>query len=206
MFATTTTIIVALITAVFGPIIVTWVKSKIEVKPLNTPMHDALESSTHIDIQLEMMMKELECDRIWIAQFHNGGYFYPTGRSIQKFSIFYEKCTLDTLNIQNTFQNIPVSLFPRVLSKVYKDNELSIDNIEKTEDTFGLEHLTTQFNTKSICMMGLHSLDDHLIGVIGISFKDTHHIGKEEWIYIRQKIGVIGTLLSEYLYTTIHKK
>ena len=206
MFATTTTIIVALITAVFGPIIVTWVKSKIEVKPLNTPMHDALESSTQIDIQLEMMMKELECDRIWIAQFHNGGYFYPTGRSIQKFSIFYEKCTLDTLNIQNTFQNIPVSLFPRVLSKVYKDNELSIDNIEKTEDTFGLEHLTTQFNTKSICMMGLHSLDDHLIGVIGISFKETHHIGKEEWIYIRQKIGVIGTLLSEYLYTTIHKK
>jgi hypothetical protein len=54
-------------------------------------------------------------------------------------------------------------------------------------------------------MMGLHSLDDHLIGVIGISFKETHHIGKEEWIYIRQKIGVIGTLLSEYLYTT-HKK
>ena len=206
MFATTTTIIVALITAVFGPIIVTWVKSKIEVKPINTPMHDALESSTQIDTQLEMMMKELECDRIWIAQFHNGGYFYPTGRSIQKFSIFYEKCTIDTLNIQNTFQNIPVSLFPRVLSKIYKDNELSIDNIEKTEETFGLEHLTTQFNTKSICMMGLHSLDNHLIGVIGISFKETHHIGKEEWIYIRQKIGVIGTLLSEYLYTTTYKK
>ena len=205
MFATTTTIIVALITAVFGPIIVTWVKSKIEVKPLNTPMHDALESSTQIDTQLEMMMKELECDRIWIAQFHNGGYFYPTGRSIQKFSIFYEKCTLDTLNIQNTFQNIPVSLFPRVLSKIYKDNELSIDNIEKTEDTFGLEHLTTQFNTKSICMMVLHSLDNHLIGVIGISFKNPHHIDREEWIYIRQKVGVIGTLLSEYLYTTTKK-
>jgi hypothetical protein len=79
MFANTTTIIIALITAVFGPIIVTWVKSKIEAKPINTPMHDALESSTQIDTQLEMIMKELECDRIWIAQFHNGGYFYPTG-------------------------------------------------------------------------------------------------------------------------------
>jgi hypothetical protein len=127
MFAVSTTIFVALITAVIGPIIVTWVKLKLEVKDVSIPMKDALETSTLIDNQLEQMMKELECDRIWIAQFHNGGYFYPTGRSIQKFSIFYEKCTPDTLNIQNTFQNIPVSLFPRVLSKVYKDNELSIE-------------------------------------------------------------------------------
>ena len=205
MITLITTVTVALITAVIGPIAVSWVKLKMEKKSPTTPMHDALESSTLIDTQLEMIMKELECDRIWIAQFHNGGYFYPTGRSIQKFSIFYEKCTLDTPNIQNTFQNIPVSLFPRVLSKVYKDNELSIDNVDNTEDTFGLEHLTTQFNTKSICMIGLHSLDNHLIGVIGISFKEPHRIEKEEWIYIRQKIGVIGTLLSEYLYTT-HKK
>ena len=206
MFTLITTVTVALITAVIGPIAVSWVKLKMEKKSPTTPMHDALESSTLIDTQLEMVMKELECDRIWIAQFHNGGYFYPTGRSIQKFSIFYEKCTPETPNIQNTFQNIPVSLFPRVLSKVYKDNELSINNVDDTEDTFGLEHLTTQFNTKSICMMGLHSLDNHLIGVIGISFKEPHHINKEEWIYIRQKIGVIGTLLSEYLYTTTNKK
>ena len=117
-----TTITVALITAVIGPVVVNWVKLKMEKKDPSTPMRDALETSTLIDNQLEQVMEELECDRIWIAQFHNGGHFYPTGRSIQKFSIFYEKCTPDTLNIQQTFQNIHVSLFPRVLSKVYKDN------------------------------------------------------------------------------------
>jgi len=203
--AVITTIIVALITAVIGPIIVNWVKLKMEKKDPSTPMRDALETSTLIDTQLEQVMEELECDRIWIAQFHNGGYFYPTGRSIQKFSIFYEKCTPETPNIQNTFQNIPVSLFPRVLSKVYKDNELSIDDVTSEEDTYGLEYLTTQFGTKSICMVGLHSLDNHLIGVLTISYQTKHHIDKEEWIYIRQKVGVIGTLLSEYLYTTNKK-
>jgi GAF domain-containing protein len=176
-----------------------------EKKDLSTPMRDALETSTLIDTQLEQVMEELECDRVWIAQFHNGGHFYPTGRSIQKFSIFYEKCTPETPNIQNTFQNIPVSLFPRVLSKVYKDNELSIDDVNSEEDTYGLEYLTTQFNTKSICMVGLHSLDNHLIGVLTISFQNPHRITKDEWIYIRQKVGVIGTLLSEYLYTTNKK-
>jgi len=200
-----TTILVALITAVLGPIIVNWVKLKMENKDTSAPMRDALETSTLIDTQLEQMMEELECDRIWIAQFHNGGMFYPTGRSIQKFSIFYEKCTPETPNIQTTFQNIPVSLFPRVLSKVYKDNELSLDDVNGVEDTFGLEYLSTQFGTKSICMVGLHSLDNHLIGVLTISFQEKHHLTKDEWIYIRQKVGVIGTLLSEYLYTTTKK-
>ena len=89
-----TTILVALITAVVGPIIVNWVKLKMEKKSISTPMSDALETSTLVDTQLETIMNELECDRVWIAQFHNGGYFYPTGRSIQKFSIFYEKYCL----------------------------------------------------------------------------------------------------------------
>ena len=199
------TIIVALITAIIGPIIVNWVKLKMEKKDASTPMRDALETSTLIDTQLEQIMEELECDRIWIAQFHNGGYFYPTGRSIQKFSIFYEKCTPETPTIQNTFQNIPVSLFPRVLSKIYKDNELSVEDVDAEEDTYGLEYITTQFGTKSICMVGLHSLDNHLIGVLAISFQNPHHITKDEWIYVRQKVGVVGTLLSEYLYTTNKK-
>jgi hypothetical protein len=205
LFAMITTIAVALITAVLGPIAVNWVKLKMEKKDTSTPMRDALETSTWVDTQIEAMMDELECDRIWIAQFHNGGYFYPTGRSIQKFSIFYEKCSPETPNLQSIFQNIPVSLFPRILSKVYKENELDISDITAVEDSYGLESLTTQYNTKSMCMVGLHSLDNHLIGVMAISFKNAHEIEKEEWIFIRQKAGVIGTLLSEYLYTTTQK-
>ena len=205
-FAMVTTIAVALITAVFGPIIVTWARLKMEKKTKVTIMREALEASTLVDTQVEIILEELECDRVWIAQFHNGGNFYPTGKSIQKFSIFYEKTSLDTPCIQNTFQNIPVSLFPRVLSKIYKDTELAIEDISKTEDTYGLEYLTTQFNTKSVCMVGLHSLDNHLIGVLTISFQDSHRITKDEWIYIRQKVGVVGTLLSEYLYTNNKKK
>jgi hypothetical protein len=205
-FAMFTTIIVALITAVIGPIIVSWVKLKLEKPDKSTPMREALEASTLIDEQLEIIMEDLECDRIWLAQFHNGGHFYPTGKSIQKFSFFYEKTSPNIPPIQHTYQNIPVSLFPRVLSKIYKEGELSIEDVSVTQDTYGLEYLTTQYNTKSICMIGLHSLDDHLIGVLGISFENPHKMKKDEWILVRQKAGVIGTLLSEYLYTNNKKK
>jgi hypothetical protein len=204
MITTTTTvvvtIIVALITAVIGPIIVNWVKLKMEKTQKGALMTEALESSALIDHQLDDIMQELNCDRVWIAQFHNGGHFYPTGKSIQKFSMFYEKYNPILPPLQTTFQNIPVSLFGRALSQVHQNGELEILNVEIEENTFGVDVLTSQFKTKSLCMVGLYDLKNHLIGVMGISFIDEHNIVTPEWIFIRQKVGVIGTLLSEYLY------
>lgn len=206
MMTVVTTVMVALITAIIGPIIVNWTRLKMEKKSDKTPMREALDASSIIDNQIENILTELECDRVWIAQFHNGGHFYPTGKSIQKFSIFYEKSTPNLPPLLHTFQNIPVSLFPRVLSKVYQDQEIAVDDVSTAEDTYGLEYMTTQFGTKSMCAVGLYSLDDHLIGVLNISFKESHRITRDEWILIRQKAGVIGTLLSEYLYATTNKK
>jgi len=206
MITVVTTVMVALITAIIGPIIVNWARLKMEKKADKTPMREALDASSIIDTQIENILAELECDRVWISQFHNGGHFYPTGKSIQKFSIFYEKSTPNLPPLLHTFQNIPVSLFPRVLSKVYQDQEIAVDDVSTAEDTYGLEYMTTQFGTKSMCAVGLYSLDDHLIGVLNISFKEPHKITRDEWILIRQKAGVIGTLLSEYLYATNTKK
>ena len=200
-----TTIAVALITAVFGPIAVAWARTKLEKKEDKTPMAEALEVSKLINDQLEVLMNELGCNRIWIAQFHNGGNFYPTGKSIQKFSICYELVTIETPRVQQTFQNIPVSLFPKVLNKIYKDGEIEILNAESEGNSFGIDALTSQFKTKSISMIGLRSLDNHLIGVMGISYTQEHNVVQDEWDYIRKKSGVVGTLLSEYLYKTNKK-
>jgi hypothetical protein len=37
---------------------------------------------------------------------------------------------------------------------------------------------------------------------MGIAYPENEHdLIPDEWVYIRQKVGAIGTLLSEYLYT-----
>jgi hypothetical protein len=200
-----TTITVALITAVLGPIAVTWMKLKLEKKPITTPMAEAININSLVDIQLEQVMKDLKCDRVWIAQFHNGGHFYPTGKSIQKFSIFYEKLSPNTISIQSTLQNIPASLFPKALCKMHTDGELCLPYIKNNIELWGLDNILHPYNTESMYMVGLYSLDDHLIGIMGIAYDKEHKLEKEEWIFIRQKVGVIGTLLSEYLYTTNKK-
>jgi hypothetical protein len=192
-------ILVAFITSVMGPITLAWAKNKFEKKGSKTPMGEALETSSLVNTQIGDLMEDIDCDRIWIAQFHNGGHFYPTGKSIQKFSIHYEKCKPSVPAIQNTFQNIPVSLFTQILSEIYENGEIEILNTEAEENTFGVGPLSSNFKTKSICIVGLYSLTNNLIGVMGVSFLEEHNLLKGDWMHIRQKVGVIGTLLSEYL-------
>ena len=198
-FAMFSTIIVALITAVIGPLLLTWFKNKIENKSKPSSVKEAIDLNELVDNQLDILMEEIECDRIWIGQFHNGGHFYPTGKSIQKFSIFYEKLTPTTGAIQHIFQQIPVSLFPKALSKLYKDGELSVINYENDE-TYDLNIFSRDYGTKSFYMIAIDDLNGHFIGLMGIAFNDKEHkLSREEWIFIRQKVGAIGSLLTDYL-------
>jgi len=200
-FAMFSTIIVALITAVIGPLLLAWFKSKMESKPKISSVKEAIDLNELVDSQLDAMMEEIGCDRIWIGQFHNGGHFYPTGKSIQKFSIFYEKLTPNTSALQHIFQQIPVSLFPKALAKLYKEGELAVVNY-KNDETYDLDIFARDFGTKSFYMIAIDDLDDHFIGLMGIAFNDKEHkLSREEWIFIRQKVGSIGALLTDYLNT-----
>ena len=194
-----TTIIVALITAVFGPIAVTWFKTKYKPKSTTSPVDEAIELNSLVDDQLGVIMEELKCDRVWISQFHNGGHFYPTGKSIQKFSIFYEKVTIDTIPSQHTFQNIPCSLFPKAMSALYKEGEISVPNLES--ETYDLLAVAKPYGSKSFYLVALDDLQGKFIGVLSVDFKEEYQLSKEDWIFIRQKAGVIGTLLDGYLNT-----
>tara|TARA_R110000751_G_scaffold253129_1_gene352715 strand:+ start:527 stop:1138 length:612 start_codon:yes stop_codon:yes gene_type:complete len=192
-----TTIIVALITAVFGPIAVTWFKTKYKPESTTSPVDEAIELNSLVDDQLGVIMEELKCDRVWISQFHNGGHFYPTGKSIQKFSIFYEKVTIDTIPSQHTFQNIPCSLFPKAMSALYKEGEIAVPTLES--ETYDLLAVAKPYGSKSFYLVALDDLQGKFIGVLSVDFKEEYKLSKEDWIFIRQKAGVIGTLLDGYL-------
>ena len=193
-----TTILVALITAVFGPIAVEWAKNYFKkTENQQNPVDEAIEINALVDEQLDVIMDELQVDRVWVAQFHNGGHFYPTGKSIQKFSVFYEKTGPGVQSIQHTFQNVPVSLFPKAMSELYKAGEVSIPSYEGED--YDLAGVSAPYGTKSFYMIALDDLHDRFIGVVALAFDQERKLSKEDWIFIRQKAGVIGTLLDEYL-------
>jgi len=197
----TLTILTAFITAVLGPVIVEWIKSKFFNRKTDI-LGESIYNDEKIDHQLELIMKELNCDRICIAQFHNGGHFYPTGKSIKKFSIFYEQTTDKATSIKETFQNIPVSLFPKVFSYLYKDGELNIPSCKYNDVDCGLFQVNGKdYKTKSIYMLAIYDLDDNFVGSLTISYYgEEHNLSLDEWILLRQKVGAIGTILTDYLH------
>ena len=198
---TAVAIIVAFITAVIGPTVLEWVKVKL-TKPskIQSPIKEAIDLNEKVDEQLDIIMDEFQCDRIWIAQFHNGGHFYPTGKSIQKFSLFYEKVSPKVESIQHTFQNIPVSLFPKALSKLYNDGEIAIYDYNEDE-TYGLELFDKEYDCKSFYLLEIDDLNGRFIGIMGISFiEEPYKFSKEDWIFIRHKLGAIDSLLTDYLH------
>jgi hypothetical protein len=191
-------VLLALITSVLGPLLVEWFRKKWN-KPQTDPLAEAITHNEVIDGQLESILDELNCDRVWIAQFHNGGHFYPTGKSIQKFSIFYERVCAGVSSIMETFQNIPVSLFPAALSKLYRDRELVILDCS-SDDKLDLPSIPGERDSNSFYMLTIHDTNDHFIAVLAISFKERERrLTKDEWIFIRSKTGTIGSLLTDYL-------
>jgi hypothetical protein len=198
--STPITVITALITAIFGPIVVEWIKVKFITKKIDI-VGESIVVNEKIDSQLEILMEELKCDRICISQFHNGGHFYPTGKSIKKFSIFYELTKTNIDSVKNTFQNIPVSLFPKVFSTLYKDGEINIPRTSENAIDCGLFHVNgKEYKTKSFYMLSISDMNDNFIGSLTISYyNEEHTLTTTEWILLSQKIGVIGAILTNYL-------
>ena len=199
----TLVIITAFITAIFGPIVVEWIKLKFFYKKSKVDiLGESIDNDEKVDHQLEILLEELKCDRICITQFHNGGHFFPTGKSIKKFSIFYERITEKTSSIKETFQNIPISLFPKLFSTLYKEEEISIPKCNDNDLDCGLFQVNGKnYKTKSFYILSIKDLNGNFIGTLTISYYGKEHkLTLDEWILLRQKIGAIGTILTDYLH------
>ena len=71
-------IIVAFITGVLGPLLLLFIKNRLDKKAEKPDMVlETLKVSELIMTKMEHIKEEFKSDRVWITQFHNGGNFYP---------------------------------------------------------------------------------------------------------------------------------
>ena len=197
-----TAIIVAFITGVLGPVSVLLIRAHIAKKRKKPdPIKEALQVGELVNHKLEIIQQYSKADRVWVTQFHNGGNFYPTGKSIKKFSVFYERTTIKAPSVKETFQNIPVSLFPKIFSLLYKEGEIAVPKTSENQIDCGLFPVNgKKYKTKSFYLLPIHDLNNNFIGVLSVSYYTKEHtLTLDEWIVIRQKIGAIGSLLTDYL-------
>lgn len=202
--STITTIILSaigvIVTAILGPMIVEWWKLKLS-KNTDT-LKDSSEADEQISKKLEEIKDKYDADRITLIQFHNGGNFYPTGKSIKKFSIFYEIVNPNINMIQKHFQNIPVSLFSKVINYVYEHDILCFPDYNDTQTliNFNIANTNEISQSKSSYMFGIKTIEGKLIGIIGIAFvKDYRELSEAEKTDLSVQTSSIGAVLYDYL-------
>lgn len=196
------TIMVALITAVVGPSVTMYLKEKLfkkEDESTKDSMYREMEVDNEINETIEKLLKTLNCDRIWISQFHNGSYYYTSGVSIKKYSVFYEAVGPGIAKTQQLFQNVPTSFFSKTLYAIYEIGEVEIP--DTTDDSMGYATISQETGSLSIFMFRLLNLKNHFHGVLSVEYvKHKHDFTKDE----KDKIRAAGTYISGIL-STIHK-
>lgn len=196
-------IIIAFITGVFGPIGVIYIKHLLSKKKTKPDMvKDTLRISEMVNIKIDQIKDDFDVDRVWITQFHNGGNFYPTGKSIAKFSIMYETVHTNVTSIQNNFHNIPVNLFSNSINQLLINDTIEIfDFKDETIATFGLKYVAETHNSKSSYLFALKTIDDKFIGCLGLDFtKRKKKLDQDAIINLKLKATSIASVLMNYLH------
>ena len=193
----------AFLTGVVGPILYLLVQ-KYLLKEKNKGrdiVKENIVSVSLINNELEEIREEFKGDRVWIAQFHNGGSFYPTGKSIQKFSVFYEVVKAGVSSIAHTFSSIPCSLYPKTFEHLMVGEGIFIPDYKDPKvATYGLKGAAESVGTKSTYLVPLFTLDEKYIGNIGVDFvSKKKRLTKEELEHFQIKAGRIAGFLSSYL-------
>jgi len=195
-------IIVAFITGVLGPLLVLFIKNKLDKKVEKPDMVlETLKVSELIMTKMEHIKEEFKSDRVWITQFHNGGNFYPTGKSMAKFSIMYEVVSVGISSIQGNFNNIPVNLFSRSINQLLENDVIEIPDFkDETVATFGLKYIAEDTGCKSGYLFAIKTLDDRFIGIIGVDYtKRKTKLDIESINHLQQHSASIGGVLMTHL-------
>jgi hypothetical protein len=197
MTSTTIALISAGLTSIVGPIIVHFIQLATNKKSNKDLIKESLETNVLVENKIESIKEEYKADRVWVAQFHNGGHFYPTGKSIQKFSMFYETVSLDTSSIKMNFQNIPVSLFSRSINQLSENNEISISDFkDKTSEAYGLQYISEQTECKSAYLFAIRTIEGRFIGIAGIDYVHRKHkLNDIEIAHLASEVSTIGGVL-----------
>ena len=197
-----TEIVVAFITGLFGPlsvIIVNHYLTKKKKKP--DLVEETLKISELVTSKIEHIKEEFGADRVWITQFHNGGNFYPTGKSMAKFSIIYESVNQGVSSIQSNFHNIPVNLFSKSINQLLENDIIEIPDFKDDDvSTYGLKYIAEENGCKSGYLFAIKTIDCKFIGTLGLDFtKRKTKLDMESINHLQVHASSLGGVLMSHL-------
>lgn len=194
-------VLVAVITALIGPAVLEYIKIKLSNPISKDIVRDDIERNLIIFDEISEIREKLDGDRIWISQFHNGGHFLHTNKSIQKFSVTYEDVKPGIGSIIHLFTDIPLSLYSRAMNHIMENKYLWIaDFKDETIATCGLKSAAEATGTNASYVIGLFDIStDKCIGTMGIDYRTKKKLTQSQKDYLFERGCRLAGYLSVYL-------
>jgi hypothetical protein len=193
---------IAFVTGVLGPLSVIWLKNFLDKRKKKPDMvMDTLRVSELVTTRIEHIKEEFKADRVWITQFHNGGNFYPTGKSMAKFSVMYETVDIGVNSIQTNFHNIPVNLFSKSINQLLVNDVIEIPDFkDESVATYGLKYIAEDTGCRSEYLFSIKTIDGRFIGTLGLDYtKRKTKLDMESINHLQVHASSLGGVLMTHL-------
>lgn len=168
-------LMIAFLTGVFGPVLLVLVKHKLfrqtkQLERRKTEFKHALEIQEKINASLNQLQTKYNLDRIWIAQFHNGGNFWPGNKSMKKMSMTFECVAPGIAADIMKMQNLPVSFLSPILQKLTDNDVTGITIDTDTEEDYALRSFWETRGIQTVYLFAIKCLESDFIGIFGVDF------------------------------------
>jgi hypothetical protein len=166
-----TLIIVALITGLISPLTLQLMqylmRRKSEKKKHTLNQNEAIKKDELVTSKLRTLMEKYKCDRVWVAEFHNGGHTY-SGKSFQRFSTTYEVVGHGIAPEAVNTQNIPTSIFSLFFKKLSENGFYYTSNVKKTDDpmSFAMQNFWENRGVSSFVCLSIKDIEGNFVGFL----------------------------------------
>ena len=193
-------IVVAIITGIVGPLVLYYIKKSDNDKESTNPYDSEAkiknevkrkikeeEISKKVQKQLKEIRDEVDADRAWIIEFHNGSGELDSLDSLKKLSMVYESVSPGISMESENFENLLISFFIETIKELIEDKELLYENIEIVEN-YEIVRIFEQKGNSSMYMFAMETIDDLLIGILGVDYvRDQKKITEQQKNYLRMQ-------------------
>jgi len=202
-------VLVAFLTGIVGPMALLYAKHLLNLRKEKDRSKRRDDFNITISVQqkinstLNALQSKYDLDRVWIAQFHNGGNFYPGNKSMKKLSATFESTKPGISTDLMKLQNLPISFFSNVLTEM---NETQSGVIVETDGSHenAFKDFWLHRGVHRSYMFPIICLEGDFIAILGIDF---NHIDGRLSDELYKELEGEAKLLSGYVaIVSIEKK
>lgn len=170
-----TTILTTLITAVSSVFVALitagyfrkW-QDKTKEKQSRNQLMAQIQKDELIHFTIREIRRQYSADRVYIMQFHNGGYFY-TNSPMQKASVTYERNSDGLERIADKFQNILVSHHNWYLTEII-NNKMFYVNLDEGMSDLPTKSLLKNYGNYAHAAVPIYDTEKRLVAIMGLSW------------------------------------